>query len=161
MIFPLRQHPTADYHEAPRSFGSPRPGRKHAACDLYAPKGTEILAVADGVITHVSTTYYHPSPEADWVGAVEVWHGMSVGKIRYAEIDHLAAGLQAGSPIKAGQVIAYVGQVAGMTNAMLHFEKYSGNLNGPLTVIPNKPFERRKDLQDPTGFLDSCTLLQS
>src|ERR1035438_5940841 len=50
--FPLKHRPKESYKERPRSFGGPRAGgkRKHAGCDLYAPAGTEVLAVADGTV---------------------------------------------------------------------------------------------------------------
>ena len=166
MIFPLFQRPAADYHLEPLAYGSPRgklPGtigneRKHAGCDLYAPKGTPILAVADGTVTHHSMQFYRPTEGAPWVGALEVWHP-GLGKVRYAEIDRPADGIDVLSKVVAGQVIAYVGQVAGMAHAMLHFEMYAGTANGPLTDENDKPFERRADLQDPTTFLDECQVL--
>ena len=49
MLFPLSFRPAESYHERPRSFGAPRDGgtRSHAGCDLYAPIGTPVRAVAD------------------------------------------------------------------------------------------------------------------
>ena len=46
-VFPLHVRPKESYKEPPRSFGSSRDhgARKHAGCDLYAPAGTEVLAV--------------------------------------------------------------------------------------------------------------------
>jgi murein DD-endopeptidase MepM/ murein hydrolase activator NlpD len=163
VIFPLLARPILSYHEPPRSFGAPRgkkPGtvgsdRRHAGCDLYAPKGTPILAVADGTVTHHSTKFYRPTDDAPYVGALEVWHP-GLGKVRYAEIDRPADGIDVHSKVLAGQVIAYVGQVAGMAHAMLHFELYAGTADGPLTNETKKPFERRADLRDPTAFLDEC-----
>jgi murein DD-endopeptidase MepM/ murein hydrolase activator NlpD len=57
-IFPHRQRPNLDYHTYARNFGAPRSGgtRKHAGCDLIAPKGTEILAMADGQV--IQGPYY-------------------------------------------------------------------------------------------------------
>jgi murein DD-endopeptidase MepM/ murein hydrolase activator NlpD len=141
------------------AFGSRRANgtRRHAGCDLYAPKGTPILAVADGTVTSRSTQFYRPTPKAAWVGALEVWHP-GLGKIRYAEIDRPAAGVAVHSKILAGQLIAYVGQVAGMAHAMLHFEMYAGTADGPLTDKKRPPFERRQDLVDPTSALDLASL---
>ena len=51
MLFPLKQRPALSYHSGVRTFGAPRGnGRLHAACDLIAPVGTPIFAVAKGVI---------------------------------------------------------------------------------------------------------------
>src|SRR5262249_25825562 len=52
LSFPLASRPSVDYHTGGRYFGAPRDGgRYHAACDLIAPPGTHVLAVADGTIT--------------------------------------------------------------------------------------------------------------
>jgi murein DD-endopeptidase MepM/ murein hydrolase activator NlpD len=153
--FPLRVRLIESYKEPPRSFGAPRDhgARRHAGCDLYAPKGTPILAVADGMVTHCSDTFYRPSADTSYVGAIEVFHP-GVGKIRYAEIG--PSYVKAGDAVRAGQVIAEVGQVSGMANAMLHFELYAGTGSGALTNLTIPPFMRRADLQDPTAFLDGC-----
>lgn len=51
-VLPLHLRPKESYKEPPRSLGSPRAKgvRKHAGCDLYAPAGTEVLAVEDGTV---------------------------------------------------------------------------------------------------------------
>ena len=151
MLFPLRARPAADYHRAGLSFGSDRDGgrRKHAACDLLAPLGTEILAVDDGVLIQAPYAFYHGT------FALEVWHTYFV--VRYGEISRAAAGLRAGSTVTRGQVIAYVGRMH--RDSMLHFEMYSGFDSGPLTVRSNPPFQRRPDLMDPTGFLDRAVMI--
>jgi hypothetical protein len=40
-------------------------------------------------------------------------------------------------------------------NSMLHFELYAGTWNGNLTDKRNQPFQRRRDLLDPTSLLDT------
>jgi murein DD-endopeptidase MepM/ murein hydrolase activator NlpD len=159
MIFPLPQRPAESYHEGQLAFGSRRAAgaRRHAGCDLYAAKLTPVLAVADGTVTRQSTRFYRPNPKAAWVGALEVWHP-GLGKVRYAEIDRAAAGIAIRGKVSSGQVIAYVGQVAGMAHAMLHFEMYAGTADGPLTDKKRPPFERRQDLVDPTTALDLASL---
>ena len=51
--FPLRFRPKECFRVSPRSFGSSRASgtRKHAGVDLYAPVGSEILAIDDGVVS--------------------------------------------------------------------------------------------------------------
>ena len=61
--------------------------------------------------------------------------------------------------LNAAIFIAYVGQVAGMVNAMLHFEAYTGTSVGPLTDVSRPPFMRRADLVDPTELLDAAVVL--
>jgi murein DD-endopeptidase MepM/ murein hydrolase activator NlpD len=55
--FPLPFRPKEDYHTGGRKFGAGREGggRKHATCDLIAPKGTEIYAVEDGEVVRGPT----------------------------------------------------------------------------------------------------------
>jgi hypothetical protein len=51
--FPLdAQYQDKGYHHEPRSFGSSRNNgaRYHAGCDLYAPVGSKIYAMADGLV---------------------------------------------------------------------------------------------------------------
>jgi murein DD-endopeptidase MepM/ murein hydrolase activator NlpD len=64
--FPLPFKPKLDYKTAGRKFGARHgsSGRKHAACDLVAKKGTEIYAVEDGEVVRgptISTTAPTPS----------------------------------------------------------------------------------------------------
>ncbi|MGD0497542.1 MAG: M23 family metallopeptidase [Bryobacteraceae bacterium] len=155
MLFPLRKRPAASYHERPRSFGSPRGDtRKHAGCDLYAPAETEVLAVEDGTVIRGPYLFY------DVVYALEVQH--LSGIVRYGEISRAAEGIKVGSPVKAGQVIAYVGKMKSVAQSMLHFEMFhgltAGESGGPLTDRTRTPFMRRADLMDPTGPLDAAEL---
>src|ERR1039458_8888777 len=66
-IFPLRKRPAASYKERPRGFENPRANgaRKHAGCDLYAPAGTEVLAVEAGEVI----PRQHPFPDLRANGA--------------------------------------------------------------------------------------------
>src|ERR1039457_7734983 len=81
-VFPLRKRPAASYKERPRGFGNPRANgaRKHAGCDLYAPVGTEVLAVEDGEVIAGPYLFY------DVVDAVEIRHASGV-IVRYGEVN--------------------------------------------------------------------------
>lgn len=153
--FPLHKRPTQSYHENPRKFGSGRDAgkRKHAGCDLYAPVGTPIVAMEDGVVVQTYLFYCGTY-------ALEVKHASGF-IARYGEIQKCS--LKAGDVVKEGQVIATVGKLEGMTISMLHLELFSGVATGPLTVrgVPGGPFSRRSDLIDPTGYLDALTATQS
>jgi len=145
MPFPLPFIPELSYKAGGRKFGAPRAnGRRHAGCDLIAPAGTEIFAVADGVVTEPLRIFYNNN-----VKALVIRHLGFVA--RYCEIGDAATGIRKGSQVRAGQVVAYVGQMFHM--AMLHFEVYADTMNGPLTVRENKPFQRRGDIIDPTALL--------
>jgi len=153
MTFPFRARPVASYHERPRAFGSPRDGgaRSHAGCDLYAPAGTEILAMEAGIIARACYPFY------DVVFALEI-KSADGRVIRYGEISGAAPGLVLGSQVAEGQLIARVGKMEHISQAMLHLEVYAGTALGPLTNKGRPPFMRRADLVNPTELLDAAVL---
>ena len=153
--FPLNARPRLSYKTGGRYFGAPRTTstgghRSHAGCDLIVPKGTPIVAVADGEV--IRNPYYFYSGTY----ALEVRHtGGFV--VRYGEISTAAQGVSAGGSVTRGQVIAFVGKLES-GSSMLHFEMYAGTASGALTVRGNPPYQRRSDLLDPTPYLDQATL---
>ena len=152
-IFPLRQRPSLSYKDGGRQFGADRPGgRKHAGCDLIAPKGTEILAMADGKVIVGPYAFFSGT------NAIEVKHDNGM-VVRYCEIGQmLPRGIQVGARVSKGQVIAYVGRLHS-GSSMLHLEMYQGTQNGALTQAGNRPYQRRSDLLDPTDILDHAPLV--
>jgi murein DD-endopeptidase MepM/ murein hydrolase activator NlpD len=147
MRFPISFIPKLSYKTGGRVFGAPRGnGRRHAACDLIAPLGTEVHAIADGVVEVESRDFYHST------NYISIRHRDGC-VVRYCEIlanDHIL--LKKGDMVREGQVIAHVGKMH--VDSMLHFELYAGTETGPLTQRDNKPYQRRKDLRDPTSLLD-------
>ncbi|MCY4380124.1 MAG: M23 family metallopeptidase [Proteobacteria bacterium] len=141
IVFPLFDQPLDDYITEGRGFGAERDYgyRRHAANDLLEHEGYPVFAVADGKVLD-----YYPFYAA--TDAVVVDHGNFV--VRYGEVSSMADGLKIGDQVGAGQKIGYIGHLE-----MLHFELYSGEAKGPLTVENNYPFKRRWDLKDPTSFL--------
>jgi murein DD-endopeptidase MepM/ murein hydrolase activator NlpD len=149
MAFPLTFVPKESWAEAPRNFGARRDKgkRKHAGCDLYAPVGTPIFAVADGTVKEFRAFYLGTY-------ALVVDHGDFI--VRYGEIQKgIAQNLAKGSKVKKGQKIGLVGKLNGLSISMIHFEMYSGSKTGPLTDTKRPPFMRRADLVDPTSHLDT------
>ncbi|HCK80000.1 MAG TPA: M23 family metallopeptidase [Candidatus Competibacter sp.] len=149
--FPLPFKPTLSYSAGGRRFGANRDGgkRKHAACDLIAPKGTEIYAVEKGKVTYGPYLFYR--------GTYAIEFRLDSGKVvRYCEIEKVASGVSVGSTLEEGALIAYVGKM--YVDSMLHFELYAGTGSGPLTVRANPPYQRRADLLNPSDYLDSCAL---
>jgi murein DD-endopeptidase MepM/ murein hydrolase activator NlpD len=147
MAFPLTFVPKDDWHVPPRSFGAPRSKgkRKHAGCDLYAPVGTNVHAVAGGKIA-IHRAFYLGTHAT----VIEHDDGFVV---RYGEVQKgLANGLKVGDRVKKGDVIGKVGRLSGLSISMIHFEMYSGSVKGELTK--KGPFFRRSDLMDPTQILD-------
>jgi peptidoglycan LD-endopeptidase LytH len=99
------------------SFDAPRSGgRRHLAIDIPAPRGTPVLAVADGVILKL-----HQGP----AGGIALYHLADDGRTRYyyAHLDGYARGVREGKRILQGEVIGFVGDTgnAGRGNHHLHF----------------------------------------
>lgn len=94
--------------------------------------------------------------------ALEIDHGDFV--VRYGEIQGKAF-VKAGDRVIMGQKIAFVGHLVGIKvdSDMLHFEMFDGTAAGSLTDKSaacakrpdGVPFYRRRDLVDPTPFLNA------
>jgi murein DD-endopeptidase MepM/ murein hydrolase activator NlpD len=92
-------------------------GRRHDAIDIMAAQGTPVVAVSDGVVMKLfqsargGITLYQLAPDRRTI-------------YYYAHLDHYAAGIAEGRPLRRGQVLGYVGNTgdAGPGNYHLHFE---------------------------------------
>lgn len=118
------------------TWGSARSGgRRHQGTDVMAPKGTVVMAVADGVVETLDTAsgaglYVRLVHDGGW----ETWYmhldndtpGTDDG--RGGESTAYAAGLAVGDEVVAGQIIGYVGDSgnAEWTGPHLHFEFHIG-----------------------------------
>lgn len=149
LYYPMSSRPLISYKTGGRYFGAPRTrNRIHAGIDLIHPYLTPIRAIADGVVIQPPYAFY------EGTNALEVRHP-GIGVVRYGEISSArVVRLAAGARVTAGQLIAYVGKLDGSGSSMLHFELYSGTSTGPLTVRANLPYQRRRDLQNPTPLMD-------
>lgn len=157
-FFPFATVTSYDWSQSYRAFASNRSNgsRAHAGCDLYYPTGTNIYAIKDGTVLRGPYYFY-----ADTY-AIEINHGSFVA--RYGEIQQTAQ-VAAGDSVTAGQHIAQVGHLVGISvpSDMLHFEMYSGSGSGNLTDKTSSSakradgvsFQRRSDLIDPTPYLNS------
>lgn len=149
LIFPLWIKPKASWKDGPRYFGCPRSGgkRKHAGCDLYAPFGAKIRAIADGVIIRPPYYFY------DGTNALEVYHP-GVGVVRYGEISSSKrVPVKAGQKVKVGQHIAYVGLLDSLGMSMIHFELFGASARGQ-NLTAGGPYRRHPALQNPTKLID-------
>ncbi|MDE2400040.1 MAG: M23 family metallopeptidase [Burkholderiales bacterium] len=154
LLYPLAVKATADHHTDARRFGSNRAsGRKHAGIDLYAPAGTSVRAMCDGRVLRVYPFYCETY-------AIEIDHGNFIA--RYGEIDKRKSNIfvQAGDQVKRGEQIGVVGRLIGIKvpSNMLHLEMYASTGDSPLTIKDNPPYQRRKDLIDPTPSIDAAVM---
>jgi murein DD-endopeptidase MepM/ murein hydrolase activator NlpD len=104
-------------YELTNSWGNARDGgkRKHKGIDIFAPKGTGIVAVADGIIS-----YLGEQPK----GGNCLWLTTENGaSFYYAHLDRWAAGLYEGMEVRSGELLGYVGNTgnAKYTPSHLHF----------------------------------------
>jgi len=146
--FPTLLRPSLSYKEGMRRFKASRSkGRLHAACDLYRVTGEQALSISTGTVIRDKYYFY------EGTYAIEIKH--TGGKVaRYGEITgKAAANIGLNRTVVAGQTVGYIGKVnSGCCMPMLHFELYAGTASGSLSQSGN-PFQRRKDLIDPTKLL--------
>jgi murein DD-endopeptidase MepM/ murein hydrolase activator NlpD len=107
----IRSSNLDDSWHAPRDGGA----RVHKGIDIFAPKGTEVVAVVDGVISFIGDQK---------LGGHCIWLTTENGaSFYYAHLDRWAAGLYEGMEVQAGDLIGYVGNTgnAKFTPSHLHF----------------------------------------
>jgi peptidoglycan LD-endopeptidase LytH len=99
------------------SWGAARDGgrRKHRGIDIFAPKGTAVVAVTDGIISFIGE-----QPK----GGQCIWLTTESGaSFYYAHLDRWAPGLYEGMEVRSGDLLGYVGNTgnAKYTPPHLHF----------------------------------------
>ncbi|MEL7160691.1 MAG: M23 family metallopeptidase, partial [Bacteroidota bacterium] len=129
---PVLLFPVAGKDEkAIQSFwGAPRDGgrRKHEGNDIFAPKGTELLALTDGTITRVNN---------GGLGGKTVWLYDRERNLNYyyAHLDEQL--VQKGQRVWRGDVVGTVGNTgnARTTPPHLHFGIYAGKATDPYPFL--------------------------
>ena len=107
-----------------------RDGRKHNGLDIAAPGGSQILAVAAGMVVRKG---YEPNAFGYYV-AIDQNNGI---RTYYAHLRE-ASFLSVGTKVKAGDVIGMVGSTGHSTGNHLHLEMRKGSKRiDPLTYYPN------------------------
>ncbi|MGE0728528.1 MAG: M23 family metallopeptidase [Acidimicrobiia bacterium] len=111
-------------------WGEPRSGgRTHQGNDLFAPHGTPLVAIESGTISQVS--------DADvGLGGITVWLAGDSGTSYYYAHNAVNA-VRAGERVRAGQLLAYVGNTgnAATTPSHVHFQLHPGG-GAPLNPYP-------------------------
>ena len=109
------------------TFGDPRAGHRHQGNDLFAPKGTPVYAIADGMVTALRTSgnagrYLVVTHGDGW----ESWY-MHLNNDRPGTDDGEAdpsltygPGIEVGAFVVAGQLIAYVGDSGNAEDSPSH-----------------------------------------
>jgi len=114
LMIPVQGVTAAQLHD---TFSDARAqGRVHEALDIMAPRGTPVLAVADGIVEKLFTSV---------PGGLTIYQFEPGGRYAYyyAHLDRYADGLQEKQAIRRGEVIGYVGSTgnADPSAPHLHF----------------------------------------
>lgn len=100
--FGMRRHPILGY------------SRMHRGTDFAAPTGTPILAAGDGTVVRAG-------PFSSYGNYVRIRHANGY-ETAYAHMSRFARGVRAGTRVRQGQVIGYVGTTGRSTGPHLHYE---------------------------------------
>ncbi|HHC08327.1 MAG TPA: M23 family metallopeptidase [Actinobacteria bacterium] len=152
-VFPV--HGSFEYVD---SFGARRPGgRRHRGTDVHAPKGTPVVAVADGVVTRMGW-----NPTSGWL--LEIRHRDGWSSV-YLHLNNdtpgtddgrggpaaaYAPGIFVGRRVSAGEVVAYVGDSgnAEHTVSHVHFElRRGGESVNPYPYLESARIRARFDVE--------------
>jgi murein DD-endopeptidase MepM/ murein hydrolase activator NlpD len=113
--FGMRLHPVLGY------------SRMHRGTDFAAPIGTPILAAGEGTVVRAG-------PFSSYGNYVRVRHANGY-ETAYAHMSRFARGLRAGTRVRQGQVIGYVGTTGRSTGPHLHYEVLRrGQQINPMTL---------------------------
>jgi len=117
-------HVTSDF--GPRADPWERDARFHTGVDLAAPQGTPVMSAMDGIVKNAGT-------RGGYGKAVEIDHGHGVTTL-YAHNSEVS--VKPGETVKAGQVIAAVGQSGRATGPHLHLEvRVDGKPTNPRSAL--------------------------
>lgn len=104
-------------------------GRSHEGTDVIGARGLALYATNDGIISRMST--------GGRLGGNAIYVKLPNGTyFYYAHLDSFAPGMATGVPVKAGQIIGYVGST-GTTTPHLHFEvhPFGGAAVNPYAIL--------------------------
>ena len=104
------------------TFGAPRGrDRTHAGVDIFAPRGTPVVAATRGVVSAIRD---------QGLGGKQVWLlGPAMERHYYAHLDDWAAGLEVGDVVEPGTQLGMVGITGNArgTPPHLHYGVYGRN----------------------------------
>jgi hypothetical protein len=143
----------------PGSFGIPRHEHVHTGIDLYAPMGTPVHAMEDGLVIRVAWFTGAAIQMPWWMDTMAVYVEGDTGVFCYGEIEPCVTEKQI---VKKGDMIGCVIPVLkkwkGRPMSMLHLELYDHGWTdtwGEWKIGAPKP----EHLQDPTHIIPSVSYL--
>lgn len=150
--FPVAGRGNKDIHSF---WGAPRDGgaRRHEGIDIFAPRGTPIVASADGRVTFVGER---------GLGGKQVWlrSGLLNGySLYYAHLDSISVSLA--QRVQRGDTLGFMGNTgnARFTNPHLHFGIYkTGGAVDPLAYVH---ISERLQVSDPLKNWKDMLVVQS
>jgi murein DD-endopeptidase MepM/ murein hydrolase activator NlpD len=111
----------ARFHPVLRRF------RPHRGVDFSAPIGTPVRAIASGVVTFAGRS-------GEYGNQIEIEHQAPYAT-SYSHLQKFARNVKAGTTVRKGEVIGYVGRSGMATGPHLHFMLFeNGTYVNPLTV---------------------------
>src|SRR5680860_637104 len=127
-VFPVRGP-----HSYVNDWGNPRSsGRRHRGTDIFAPRGTLVVATVDGIVATVKHNR--------GLGGTTVWlNGYNGVGYYFAHLDSIAGGIRGGVRVSAGRVIGYVGSTGnargGATHLHLQIHPGNGSAINPYPIL--------------------------
>lgn len=106
--FGMRRHPILGF------------SKMHQGVDFAAPTGTPVRAAGDGVVMKVGAF-------GSFGNYLLIRHNESYSTA-YAHLSGFRKGIRVGTPIKQGDVVAYVGTTGRSTGPHLHYEVHKGGV---------------------------------
>ena len=103
-------------------------GRRHEGIDIFAPRGTAVIAATEGIVARIGDNR---------LGGRSVWvYGPGRQRHYYAHLDRYEDTLSAGDRVAAGDVLGYVGNSGNAqgTPPHLHYGIYT--MSGAINPYP-------------------------
>jgi peptidoglycan LD-endopeptidase LytH len=130
------------------SWGAPRDGgrRPHRGIDIFAPRGTPVIAVIEGIISYIGD-----QPK----GGHCLWLTTESGtSFYYAHLERWAAGLYEGMEVQRGDILGYVGNTGNAisTPPHLHFGiNQNDEMVNPYPILAKAAVVKSAQARPPLG----------